>query len=299
MSIRHEPVANAIRRACFADVAACKPGNVAIGRPANAMAADDFLLSADAIAGPLSKPQGGLGERIETAVEATWQAVGCNTNLGIVLLLAPMAMAALPGPGWRGRLARVIAGADANDGRALARAIARMTPAGLGDVATADVRDPSFNATPLEAMTFAADRDLIARQYRDQFADVFGLAARYVDARSRASHEDATTAVFLIQLAAAADSHICRKHGAVAGEQVRSEAAVLVAELPSVGTWDTASAQRIAAFDDALRKRHYNPGTTADMTVAAVFAAELDAIEDCRHNGGRPAFLIRRVGSSK
>ena len=59
----------------------------------HSMHAGLFIASAHAAAPALFAPGARAGDRIEAAVAASWAAAGCNTNLGIVLLCAPVAMA--------------------------------------------------------------------------------------------------------------------------------------------------------------------------------------------------------------
>ena len=80
-------------QACWLDVAVRKPGNVSLASAGHRMQADMFLASAQAAVGPLFASGARVGERIEGAMAATWAAVGCNTNLGILLLAAPVAAA--------------------------------------------------------------------------------------------------------------------------------------------------------------------------------------------------------------
>lgn len=289
---RATPLQRALLRACRADVEAFKPGNVAIGAPAHRMRAADFLRSAEVVVGPLTDPLMKLGERIEAAVAATVAAVGCNTNLGIVLLLAPMADAALraqaarqPLSAWRAHLPAVLAATSVADGAAAARAILRAHPAGLGDAPEADVNaaEPAgrgFRHTLLEAMALAADRDQIARQYVSGFATVLGLAASLADLRrAGASREDAVTATFVRQLAAQPDTHIARKHGAAQALAVTAEVAGLLARLALPPNWTPARLQALAGFHDRLLALRINPGSSADLLVAAVFAVELDDVQ--------------------
>lgn len=283
----------ALVRACRADVEAFKPGNVAIGMPAHRMTAEDFLRSAEAVVGPLSDPQLRLGERIEAAVAATARAVGCNTNLGIVLLLAPMATAASraaidgrPPSAWRAYLPHVLAATDRADGAAAARAIVLAHPAGLGAAPEADVgdADPSgsgFRHTLLEAMALAAGRDQIARQYVTGFATVASMADRLTALRSAgATREDAVTAVFLEQLAIEPDTHIERKHGSEKARAVAQASLALRRQIPDPPGWSTLHIQQLADFHHLLRSGKTNPGTSADLAVAAVFATELDAMQN-------------------
>jgi triphosphoribosyl-dephospho-CoA synthase len=79
--------------ACRLDVAVRKPGNVSVASPGHGMRAGQFIASAAAAAGPLFEPGAPVGRRIEQAVQASWSQAGCNTNLGIVLLCAPIAVA--------------------------------------------------------------------------------------------------------------------------------------------------------------------------------------------------------------
>ena len=167
-------------RACALDVAVRKPGNVSAASPGHGMDARLFLDSADAAQHGLFAPGARVGTRIEAAVDATLEVAGCNTNLGIVLLCAPLALAiercAAPcnATTLRRSLQGVLDGLDVEDARAAFRAIAAAHPGGLGRAEQQDV-----NAAPstslLEAMRLAADRDRIALQYVSAHDDLFGI----------------------------------------------------------------------------------------------------------------------------
>ena len=167
--------------ACRLDVAVRKPGNVSIASPGHGMDAALFVASGLAAAGPLFQPGIRVGARIEAAVEASFAAAGCNTNLGIVLLCAPIAAAVEQHPAARTAvdlrcaLEAVLGGLDVDDARAAYRAIARANPGGLGEAPEEDVRHaPGIDLR--RAMALAADRDSIARQYATGYADLFELA---------------------------------------------------------------------------------------------------------------------------
>ena len=269
-------------RACELDVAVRKPGNVSRASPGHRMRAEMFIASAQAAAGPLFEPGARVGERIEAAVDASWAAAGCNTNLGIVLLCAPIAAAVQPGPdavapdGLRAAIEAVLGGLDRADARAAYRAIARARPGGLGTAPSQDV-----NAAPSvdlrAAMALAADRDSIARQYRDGFVDLFdvGLAAlgpgfslnRTPDPRG------AVQRVYLALLGRFADSHIVRNHGEAVAHIVMS-AAQGWAERP-VGPAGLDAEPGFVAWDERLKAEGINPGTSADLTVATLLIAGL------------------------
>jgi triphosphoribosyl-dephospho-CoA synthase len=220
-----------------------------------------------------------VGARIHGAVEATWAAVGQNTNLGIVLLCAPLAHAALTAESadLRRETARTLAALDVEDADAAFRAIARANPAGLGSATAHDVARPA-DVTLLDAMRAAADRDRIGFQYANDFVDVFQTGFEAL-AAARARGLDApqaTLEVYMSFLSAFPDSHIARKYGPLRAEAVRREACGAAAQIVAAPR-DSAFAAALA-FDRELKESKLNPGTSADLTVAALFADYLEAI---------------------
>ncbi|HQR60289.1 MAG TPA: triphosphoribosyl-dephospho-CoA synthase, partial [Methylophilaceae bacterium] len=232
MTEKAEPsqrLAAAFKSACLTELETLKPGNVHIFADGHGMVVDDFVRSAEAAAAVIARPESSVGQRILDAVDATWDEVGCNTNLGIVLLCAPLIHAALHGdkPTLRGRLEEVLRDLTVSDAELTYRAIQRASPAGLGESARHDVHEAP-SVTLLAAMQEAEQRDRIAWQYAHGFADVFDLgAARYREAANRWGWSAwAGTAVYLGFLAPSPDSHTARKHGEALAQQVRKEAAV-------------------------------------------------------------------------
>jgi len=274
-----ERVAEAFRAACRDELESPKPGNVHLFAPGHRMEAQDFLDSAEAAAPAIAAEDLGVGARILVGVEATKARVGQNTNLGILLLCAPLAEAVLrfPGAPLREALERTLAGLTQGDAQLAFRAIALARPAGLGSAAEHDVNAPA-RVTLLEAMRVAAPRDRIAFQYANGFGDIFGLGLSELAVAREAGAEPwlATLRIYLRFFSAFADSHILRKHGAEAAEGARREAAEFVRKQ---GEWGEPSKVRAdaLAFDAALKARGLNPGTSADLTVATLFAARLGA----------------------
>jgi triphosphoribosyl-dephospho-CoA synthase len=241
----------------------------------------DFVRSARAAAPAMAANGVTVGERILAAITATRAAVGTNTNLGIVLLAAPLAHAALQSQ-WplsrarlAGSLAQVLAGLTVADAELAFEAIRLANPGGLGDAPRHDVRAPA-QVTLLEAMREAANRDSIARQYVGAFADVLGagfdrLAAEWAAGRDR---RWSATEVFLEFLCRYPDSHVVRKFGPTEAETLRREACSQAEALTHVG--DTRAMRvRLEAWDATLKARGLNPGTSADLTVATLFAGFL------------------------
>lgn len=274
-----DDVAIAAQVACLLEASAPKPGNVHPGAPFRDTRYEDFLLSAAAI-GPALAAAGErpLGATIRAAVEATGRWVPANTNLGIVLLLAPLARAALdPAPGpLRDRLASVLARTTVEDARETYAAIRLARPAGLGRAPAQDVAaEPTV--TLRDAMALAAERDAIAREYVTDFATTVEIGAPALT-RARADGLDwssATVEAYLALLAAQPDTHIARKLGPVAAADVQRRAADALA---AGGVRSAAGRERIAALDRHLRdeRNTRNPGTTADLTAAALYVVLLE-----------------------
>jgi triphosphoribosyl-dephospho-CoA synthase len=258
--------------ACRAELAALKPGNVHVFADGHRMAVRDFEMSAEAAAPHIANPRLKVGARIRKAIDATLDAVGCNTNLGIVLLCTPLAAAAaIPGKPIDEAVEGILAGLDTTDAAQAFAAIARANPAGLGKVEEADVSSPA-TVTLREAMALAARRDRIARAYANGYREILRLALpRLKAARRRGGPPaDAVTALHMALLAASPDSHIARKHGVQAARQVRDQAkALLAAARPPIAAKARAE---LVKFDRDLKSKGLNPGTTADIVVATLFS---------------------------
>ena len=262
--------------ACRAEIDALKPGNVHRFADGHRMSADQFLASARVSASVLAERRLSAGQRILAAVEATRKAVGTNTNLGIILLCAPLACAAeMEGIELRAALASVLAAIDLEDSKAIFEAIVLAAPGGLGAAPSHDVRDAP-RVTVVEAMRLAAERDLIARQYATDFQDVFEIgtsAFRRAEARGEKGMWP-TVFTYLAFLANFPDSHVARKHGLDVAEQLRRCAAAILDDTQRTDD-ETERADKLMAFDSRLKERSLNPGTSADLTVATLFVQSL------------------------
>jgi len=254
-----------VQLACIWEATARKPGNVHRFADFADLHYVDFLASAAAIGAVLDKAWfRPVGEIVLEAIKATRQVTSTNTNLGIVLLLTPLA-AVVPGRAVRPEIPRILRGLTVADAVLTYEAIRVAEPGGLGDVADQDVaRTPTVSLRA--AMALADDRDRIAWQYTHDFADVFdvGLPALSQALATDGNLEAAIAATHLGFMAAFRDSLIERKHGRDVAEEVRAEA------LRTGGDW--------APFDAWLRTRRLNPGTSADLTAASLFVALRDGI---------------------
>jgi triphosphoribosyl-dephospho-CoA synthase len=274
MSIPGERVAQAYLDACRTELKSLKPGNVHAFAGGHRMGLAEFEASAVASAPALVEPGLAVGMRMHEAIRRTRDAVGCNTNLGIVLLCAPLAHAAISGSAGdlREGLATVLAGLDQADAEHAFAAIRLAAPAGLGESTRHDVHAPA-TGTLLAAMAEAQDRDLIARQYATAFADIFDLGVPRLE-DGLALWQDigwATSSAYLGFLGRFPDSHILRKFGPHRAEEVRQAALPLDADLLSCASPE-AMVPALLAFDARLKEQAINPGTSADLTVASLFA---------------------------
>jgi triphosphoribosyl-dephospho-CoA synthase len=277
-ALKPDTVAGAFRDACLAELEALKPGNVHRFSDGHDMTVADFVASAEAAAPLIARKGVGLGERIRLAAAASRLAAGQNTNLGIILLAAPLAAAALE----RGqasladKLRRVLEALTVEDAREAYRAIRETKPGGLGDAPEHDVAgEPRVSL--LEAMRAAEGRDRIAWNYAHGFADIFDLGRKWLIQGSERWGEVpwAVTRVYLGFLTHLPDTLIERKFGPASAALVREEAAPIEASFTSSQAPDTMIAP-LMAFDRALKERGLNPGTSADLTVATLFAWRLD-----------------------
>ena len=286
----------AAQLACLLEVTASKPGNVSPDVSFGDTSYLDFLASAAAVGRSLGSASRPLGEIILMAVRDTRRWVTANTNLGIILLFAPLARAAaLSRPDnttapielgeLRDSLAAVLAESTIADARATYEAIRLASPGGLGTVDAQDVAaEPTVTLTA--AMHLAADRDGIASEYATRFRATFEVGAVALRAARRAGLDwnDAVVETYLTLLAAYPDSHIARRAGhARAGEVRRAASAVL----DLGGVRSDAGRIAIGELNTALLdwRNLSNPGTTADITAAAIFVTLLTGGWHASHGG--------------
>ena len=259
--------------ACQKELQVLKPGNVSVFSEGHGMRAADFIMSAEASVTALTDPELQLGEKIYRAVEATKKVVGCNTNLGIILLCAPV-MQAYQVLGRReslhGKLREILKHSDINDAAWVYHAIRLASPGGLGRSDVHDVHtEPAV--TLLEAMRAAAHRDRIANQYACGYRDIFEFSFPRLQAFQAQynSEERAVVMLFLELLSRFPDSHIARKYGMRRAKEVSSTAAGLTLQLKHCKS-DATFIDQLRRVDTEFKMSGVNPGTTADLTVVTL-----------------------------
>src|SRR5918998_1521812 len=269
-----DSVAGAAQLACVLEVAAEKPGNITPSHDFDDTSYEDMLRCAIAAGPELARAgERGVGETVLAVVEASRRVAPANTNLGIALLLAPLAKAALGGGPLRARLGDILRTCDGADARAAYAAIRLAGAGGLHERVEHDVRtEPTVGLR--EAMASAAERDAIAAEYVTDYAVTFvaGLPALVAALGDGLSERDAIVELHLRLLDHTPDTLIARKAGAAAAARV-SAGAREVLDAGGVRTGDGRRALR--RFDASLRPQGnaLNPGTTADLVTATLFVA--------------------------
>jgi len=258
--------------ACRLEVLSPKPGNV---NPQHAFAnasVDDFLRSAAAAAPCIAQaPSQPLGKTILNAVTATRCVVDHNTNLGILLLIAPLA-AVPPQHALADGLSAILDATTLDDSRHVYEAIRLASPCGLGNAAEQDVNSlPTLRL--VDCMQLAADRDLIAAEYCSGFQNVLGKGLNWLRQATHISADqgEQITWLALQLLADAPDSLILRKCGAEIADTAQALARKTLAD-----GWPAPAAHAAFRQLDAFLRgdgHRRNPGTTADFVAAILFAA--------------------------
>ncbi len=257
--------------ACLLEVNAPKPGNVHRCADFDDATLNDFASSAVAI-GPIIEQatQQGVGKTVLQCIKATQAVSRTNTNLGTVLLLAPLATVPREAELAAG-VGDVLNALTPDDARDVYQAIRLANPGGLGAVAQMDVA-AAPPASLLAAMQAAADRDMVAAQYVTNFQCVLSNVAPAIAAGVAAGWTLPLAVVHaqLQLLAELGDSLIARKCGDDVNGQCRDRAGrVLDCGAPTGENYQRA----LGDFDFWLRSdgRRRNPGTTADLIAAGLF----------------------------
>jgi triphosphoribosyl-dephospho-CoA synthase len=264
--------------ACFLEATAPKPGNVHRSADFDDLTYPDLVVSGIVI-GPVMEaaPRRRLGETVFDAVRATRNAVGTNTNLGTILLLAPLAAVPRERPLAEG-VVDVLNRLDANDSRLVYEAIRLARPGGMGQVGEADLAGEA-PADLLAAMRLAAERDFVARQYAGGFQEMLHMVVPAIkDGLDRGwETNDAIAHAQMKIMSRFPDSLIARKCGIETAQRAADHAAeVLRAGTPK----DEAFWAAAADLDFWLRSDGHrrNPGTTADLIAAGLFVLLRDGI---------------------
>ena len=264
---------------CFiCDINAPKPGNVGRHGAGHGMECADFIKSAQAVTPILCDRHLGIGRKILSSIEATRAEVRCNTNLGMVLLIAPI-IQVFQEHGLQADFRRTVKSTLKSLGRREAQdifaAIRLANPGGLGKTDRYDVNSP-LEIDIYSAMEAARDRDLVALQYANGYREVVDLGVKCLQNQFDRwnSVEWAVVACYLMYMASFPDSHIRRKHGIETAGQVRKRTKPVLERFMSYDNPEDAR-EVLMNFDRELKASELNPGTCADLTVASLLLFRL------------------------
>jgi triphosphoribosyl-dephospho-CoA synthase len=269
-------LAHHVQLACLLEVSAAKPGNITPADDFSDTTYADMVRSALALGPVFARRRArrrGVGELIADGVNATARVTGANTNLGIVLLLAPLVRAEATrraDESLRSATERILGELDVDDAAAVFAAIVQARPGGLGEAPEHDVRAPA-RVSLREAMAAAAHRDSIASEYATGYEIVFDaglpLLAEALD--GGAPTLDAIVSLHVGLLASHPDTLIERKAGASVARAVTAAAREV-----------RAGTRTLEQLDASLRgpDHRLNPGTTADLVAGTLLAALLTGV---------------------
>ena len=285
--------------ACRLDVETPKPGNVSFNSSGFNMTGRDFIQSSNACAHVVVDPGLEIGEKIFLAITESIKVTGCNTNLGIILLYVPVLHVFQklgekkfnklndPLSYLQTELSKTISAIDSNQSKFIYDAIVCANPGGLGKNKHMDVN--STQEKIIDAMRYAKDKDFIAKQYFSGFFNILEqpvLRERFrkqwiqnEELFSQHSRQCLTSLIYFYWLTSVPDSHIQRKFGPRIAEMVRKKAVKIfggqidfenVVNKVKNGKLSLLASARIRQFDEFLKVRGLNPGTSADITVCSL-----------------------------
>lgn len=271
--LTEQQISDCVYWACEQEVYAPKPGNVNLFSDGHNMVVQDFLNSARAIAPIMAKPDLTIGERIFEAVTATRKVVNCNTNLGIILLFAPLVQAVQECETFEQlptSLARCLATLTQADAEQAYAAIRLAEAGGLATTAEQDIQNTP-TVTLLEAMQLAVSRDTIAAQYVFNFRDVWqiGFQQLTIALNSGEKVEWAAAFAYLCLLSSVPDTLIARKQSWQHAQAVSEQAQLFILKMNTNKPLSSLQAE-LGDWDQQLKSLAINPGTTADLTAASL-----------------------------
>ncbi len=270
----------AFEYACKLDVFSIKPGNVFLDHPAYGMTHKDFLQSSMACSDIICEQNIDIGEKILESVKASIDVVGCNTNLGIILLCSPIVEAIYLDNEHKlqqNNLKKVIDRIDLKQTKTIYKAINLANAGGMGLKDKFDLNTKKSSDFILsEAMNFASSYDYIANEYTNYFNNIINTISlnwrNYFKLMGNA--ECATTATFLKLISSNPDSLIARKYGLDTAIEVSGKFKALSDEYCELKNPNIIN-NKLLLLDSELKIQGLNPGTTADVVVASIFINRL------------------------
>ena len=257
---------------CKKDIELIKPGNVNLLSSHKDTKAQDYLDSAILSSKELFNQNYSLGKRILESVNVTRSQVNVNTNLGIILLCAPVIQSYIDfnNLDLREGIKKTLSTTSIKDTHDLCAAINISSPGGLGD---SDMYDTASypNASIKQIMDYSQEYDRISYQYSHNFSDIFDFIIPKLEFLNQRyeSLDTSLSLLFIEILAKIPDSHISRKFGDKIAKKTSNNAHDLLKILDREHDPDYL-AKALNNLDYEYKKKGINPGTTADLLVASL-----------------------------
>ena len=265
-----------------------KPGNVHRTRDYDDMEFEDFVISGIVIGDTIREactdvdienPK--LGKYILQAVAETDRWIKNNTNLGIVMMTTPIAVAAAISDSFddvRENVKVLMSNTSVDDACDLYDAINIADAGGMGDQDEYDVASDNAKnelrqngQTMYDVLKISAPWDMLAREMTSDMPAVFEIGyPTYHKLKEEKSQNDACVLTFLTILSQVPDTLISRKYGSDESMKI----SMMTRDLLNLKDADDFG-ERLKEFDDYLFNNKYNPGTTADLTAASIFVSYL------------------------
>ena len=257
---------------CKKDIELIKPGNVSMKSPHLDTTAEDYITSSVNSSNALFLKEYSLGERIFYAINLTKEKVSVNTNLGIILLCAPIIHAFIyfKNKPLKDSIHNLILETTEKDTMLICEAIQKANPGGLGSSDKMDVKSmPRVNLH--EIMSYSSKYDRISHQYTNKFSDILDFILPRINEYQKTGEtlDFSLPLIFLEILAEIPDSHITRKFGEKIAKKTSNQAYDLLKILKRDSSRENAM-KYIADLDYDYKKNGINPGTTADLLIASL-----------------------------
>ena len=258
--------------ACQKDVEIIKPGNVNINSPHKDTSAKDYMLSSVNSSHQLFVKDISLGDRVLNSIIETKKETKVNTNLGIVLLCAPIIHALINynQTGLKEAIILTIDESSKDDTVKICEAINITNPGGLGKSGKFDTKSlPRMKLRDI--MNYSSSYDRISYQYSHNFVDILDFIVPRISFHigNKQSLDISLSLTYMEILSRIPDSHISRKFGDKIAKKTSNNASDLLKILDRESSPDYI-ANELINLDYEYKKKGINPGTTADLLVAGL-----------------------------
>lgn len=276
-----------------------KPGNVHRTRDFHDMVFEDFIISGIVIGdtireaasfgseinNSISFKEANIGKYILKAVKETDKWIANNTNLGIIMLITPIAISAAISNSideLRENIHNIIVNSTVIDTIALYEAIGIADAGGMGEQKEFSVTSDDAikelienNLNIFDVLNISSSWDSLAKELTNKMPVTFDIGYPIFSKLNKEySTNLATITTFLTILSEVPDTLISRKYGDEKALEVSNLAREVLDSMDTDEDLNTFN-KKIKDFDDFLFENKLNPGTTADLTASSIMVSLL------------------------